>query len=370
MTTDPTSEQLAALVRDFLDPDPCALDHHGYCQAHSWLCEGRCPHARAREVLAEYDAQQAASAGLGVSATPSHTDQAALRESIAEALLATPREGWTYETGREKWDHHKHGDRPGHTYSISCALCTGDVTTLADAVLAVLPPPADRAAVLREAADRMSKKASALTEGLHDLAHFVAKDRLREAEILDREADELRRLADETQPPEPVVTVHAAPDLSPAAAEALAALADVAKQQIVCDFDHPHPEHPCGRRLLAPVDEAPQQPDTEAWDVPDARPGTTDYTLTRPAADAQSEPPVHGESVAHLAGLHDGHDQCADGERGIVHRCTEFDTWFDRTVCAEPCGAMHTRCVNCGAALDTCPQGQPAVDARQDGAQQ
>ncbi|MFD8488678.1 hypothetical protein [Streptomyces sp. NPDC059712] len=61
---------------------------------------------------------------------------------------------------------------------------------------------ADRAAVLREAADRMSQKAAALTEGLHDLAHFVAKDRLREAEILDREAAELRRVADETQPAE------------------------------------------------------------------------------------------------------------------------------------------------------------------------
>jgi len=49
-------DQLAALVRDFRDPDPCRLDHHGYCQAHSWLCGGsRCPHARAREVLAELD---------------------------------------------------------------------------------------------------------------------------------------------------------------------------------------------------------------------------------------------------------------------------------------------------------------------------
>jgi hypothetical protein len=60
----------------------------------------------------------------------------------------------------------------------------------------------DRAAVLGEAADRLSQKAAALTEGLHGLAHFVAKDRLREAKILDREAAELRRMADETQPAE------------------------------------------------------------------------------------------------------------------------------------------------------------------------
>lgn len=28
--------------------------------------------------------------------------------------------------------------------------------------------------------------------------------------------------------------------------------------------------------------------------------------------------------------------------------------WFDRTVCAEPCGDMHTRCEACGAALGGC----------------
>ena len=55
----------------------------------------------------------------------------------------------------------------------------------------------DRAATLREQAGRLSAKANQLTQGLHDLAYFVAKDRLREAEILDREAAELRRLADE-----------------------------------------------------------------------------------------------------------------------------------------------------------------------------
>lgn len=42
---------LRSLVRDFLDPDPCSLDHHGYCQAHGWLAEGPCPHAMARQIL-------------------------------------------------------------------------------------------------------------------------------------------------------------------------------------------------------------------------------------------------------------------------------------------------------------------------------
>ena len=42
------------------------------------------------------------------------------------------------------------------------------------------------------------------------------------------------------------------------------------------------------------------------------------------------------------------------GEARAVHACAEFDTWFDRTVCADPCGGMHQRCTNCGVALDGC----------------
>jgi hypothetical protein len=62
---------LAALVRDFLDPDPCRLDHHGYCQAHSWMCGGsRCPHARAREVLAEIDSEQPAVGSCAAAEAP------------------------------------------------------------------------------------------------------------------------------------------------------------------------------------------------------------------------------------------------------------------------------------------------------------
>mgnify|MGYP003575045932 CR=1 FL=1 len=41
--------------------------------------------------------------------------------------------------------------------------------------------------------------------------------------------------------------------------------------------------------------------------------------------------------------------------------CTHPDTWFDRTVCAEPCGTMHTICTECGEPLDgLC--GQEAAD--------
>ncbi|MFH8405541.1 hypothetical protein ACH4FX_12310 [Streptomyces sp. NPDC018019] len=43
--------RLRGLVADFMDPDPCHYDHHGYCQAHSWLqTDPACPHRRAREL--------------------------------------------------------------------------------------------------------------------------------------------------------------------------------------------------------------------------------------------------------------------------------------------------------------------------------
>ncbi|WP_399553874.1 hypothetical protein OG473_39430 (plasmid) [Streptomyces anulatus] len=46
------AERLAlveALVSDFIDPDPCWFDHHGYCQAHGWAAtDPGCPHGRAK----------------------------------------------------------------------------------------------------------------------------------------------------------------------------------------------------------------------------------------------------------------------------------------------------------------------------------
>lgn len=48
------TDQIAELLDDLTDPDPCWFDHHGYCQAHGWMAtEPRCPHARAKDVLAE-----------------------------------------------------------------------------------------------------------------------------------------------------------------------------------------------------------------------------------------------------------------------------------------------------------------------------
>lgn len=45
---------LLDLIADFVDPDPCYFDHHGYCQAHGWFdTDPKCPHARAKELLAK-----------------------------------------------------------------------------------------------------------------------------------------------------------------------------------------------------------------------------------------------------------------------------------------------------------------------------
>lgn len=43
--------RLHALIADLADPDPCYLDHHGYCQTHGWLAvDPPCPHERARKM--------------------------------------------------------------------------------------------------------------------------------------------------------------------------------------------------------------------------------------------------------------------------------------------------------------------------------
>lgn len=46
----PIVDRLRALVADFVDPDPCSLDHNGYCQAHGWYSGRPCPHRRAKDL--------------------------------------------------------------------------------------------------------------------------------------------------------------------------------------------------------------------------------------------------------------------------------------------------------------------------------
>src|ERR1700738_936703 len=43
---------IQALLRELTDPDPCSLDHHGYCEAHGYFeTEPKCPHARAKDLI-------------------------------------------------------------------------------------------------------------------------------------------------------------------------------------------------------------------------------------------------------------------------------------------------------------------------------
>jgi hypothetical protein len=44
-------ERLSDLLRRNIDPDPCRLDHHGYCQTH--YLEKNCSVAAARAALGE-----------------------------------------------------------------------------------------------------------------------------------------------------------------------------------------------------------------------------------------------------------------------------------------------------------------------------
>jgi hypothetical protein len=35
--------------------------------------------------------------------------------------------------------------------------------------------------------------------------------------------------------------------------------------------------------------------------------------------------------------------------------CAHAESWLDASLCPEPCGALHRRCVRCGHALGYCP---------------
>ncbi|PZT70157.1 hypothetical protein DN402_31555 [Streptomyces sp. SW4] len=101
--------------------------------------------------------------------TPPPADRAALRQRIRLAIARQ----YLYEIGS------------GRTVD---ELDDAEFGTLADAVLAVLPEPADRAAVLHGAADHLARQADELWAPGRT-AHTV----------MHADAAELRRMADETE---------------------------------------------------------------------------------------------------------------------------------------------------------------------------
>ena len=46
-------DALRSLLSEFVDDEPCWLDHHGYCQSHYYFDEDECYMARARAALAD-----------------------------------------------------------------------------------------------------------------------------------------------------------------------------------------------------------------------------------------------------------------------------------------------------------------------------
>jgi hypothetical protein len=75
-----------------------------------------------------------------------------------------------------------------------------DYQIQAAALLAVLPVPAGRAAVLTEAADRFDQHAKQILDGVGDKAVFVAKALRDQAAVWSEAAETLRRLAAEANP--------------------------------------------------------------------------------------------------------------------------------------------------------------------------
>ena len=118
------------------------------------------------------DEPELAVSSAGQAPATNHTD---LREQIAETLATA--EGWTWAHGLQFKDI----DTPS----------AEAYRKLADAVLAVLPAPTDRAATLREEADRIDATRADFPIAVQNGITWATAE-------MRRHAAELRRLADET----------------------------------------------------------------------------------------------------------------------------------------------------------------------------
>jgi len=50
----------------------------------------------------------------------------------------------------------------------------------------------------------------------------------------------------------------------------------------------------------------------------------------------------------------------------MTEPCPHDESWFDRSICPEPCGTMHDYCVKCGECVDPCywrsPKGELVLE--------
>lgn len=50
-------EQLRDLLAEFVDDEPCRLDHHGHCQEHMDFGPGECRQKRAKALLSRFESE-------------------------------------------------------------------------------------------------------------------------------------------------------------------------------------------------------------------------------------------------------------------------------------------------------------------------
>ena len=324
----------------------------------------------------------AASAGLGVSATPSHTG---LRDRIAAAL---------YERERPPRDPH---------WADAFAMDREVFEAMADAVLAVLPPPADRAAVLREAEAKAREVVARLWD---DGTTQTAMDRAGGARAVEWEIGLMASGINESAPDffQPghsythrdgstfrcvAVTTH--PDGGERVA--IGWHTDTADWTFVgvrninhWNHEYDGVEAPADdlRRLADEAQQREREPGCahcggdHSWDDCQA------YTAVVADEAPQPGPSVHGESVAALAGYQpDGHDTWDGEDSARIDRLRpEFtdhasvesiDAQLRRARAQERRWHIRVEWLISLRADRVAQQERgewPAVDARQDGAQQ
>lgn len=257
---------------------------------------------------------------------PRADDQAALRQRIADELRAHASLGGVpprYEL--PFFD--------GATPSLPRISGWRPLDDVADAVLAVLPEPADQAAVCicgHTEAQHFEDVCVTEVTGC-DCGDFLTGEAAREVIARWRDA-----------------AIQARADRAVVFREAANALAAVGLEDSLVS----------GPRAWAEAIETLRRLADEAQPAkPDRCPHGCDTSTCPCLACEADEEPDGGPCVA-------GEQQ---NETPTAKACPHNHTWPDRSVCLPPCGAMHERCVDCETAVDDCPN--DAAGARQDGAQ-
>jgi len=335
-----TPEQVTALnafqQRGGMHPFTCGGDHTPGSPALVAYTDGwRCPQPYGE--ACDYRQDWAHPFMLRAAATvpaSAPTDQAALVTAAAGALTAAAHEcdGKCGLSERDCYDAHPISFS---AMSNGTMHVTGSVTALATVVLAVLPAPAGRAATLREAADAIV----AQQEREETTEHAQHGDLDHETEIgrgyVYAAAALLRRLADAASGPGRADGETQQDETQGVVCQGFVW---IGQSFATCDrCAQPAWEH---EGADVPVDDKAGPFDNRRTIRP-WEPGEADRIRAKWTPAAVSQPGKEAETA---------------------HACTEFDVWFDRNVCPDPCGAMHQRCDQCGAPIGGCANDTPAQE--------